>query len=65
MLSTIDVVAIGTLMNKIEDEAYNLIGEMTLFNFHWSNKRGPPKWVKGNPEVDAFTLLSAKADAMT
>jgi len=31
--STIDVAAGGTLMNKTEDEAYNLIEKMTLNNF--------------------------------
>jgi len=31
--STIDTVAGGTLMNKAEDEAYNLIEEMSLNNF--------------------------------
>jgi len=31
--SIIDAVARGTLMNKIEDEAYNLIEEMALNNF--------------------------------
>jgi len=40
--STIDAVAGGTLMNKIEDEAYNLIEKMALNNFN-----GPPN--EGNP----------------
>ena len=31
--STIDTVARGTLTNKTEDEAYNLIEEMALNNF--------------------------------
>ena len=35
--STIDAAAGGTLMNKTEDEAYNLIEEMALNNFQWSN----------------------------
>jgi len=30
--STIDAVAGGTLINKIEDEAYNIIEEMALNN---------------------------------
>jgi len=34
--STIDVAARGTLMNETEDEAYNLIEEMSLNNFQWS-----------------------------
>ena len=52
-------------MNKAEDEAYNLIEEMTLNNFQWSTKRGQPKRVGGELEVDAITLLSAKVDTMT
>jgi len=31
--STIDAVADGTLMNKTEEEAYNLMEGMTLNNF--------------------------------
>lgn len=31
--STIDAAARGTLVNKTDDEAYNLIQEMTLNNF--------------------------------
>ena len=65
MRSTIDVAVEGTLMSKIEDEAYNLIKEMTLNNFQWSTEQGQPKWVRGKLEVDVLTLLSAKVDAMT
>jgi len=52
-------------MNKTEDEAYNLIKEMTLNNFQWSTERGQPKRIAGKLEVDALTLLSAKVDAVT
>jgi len=41
--STIDAAAGGTLMNKTEDEAYNLIEEMTLNNFEWSTETSPTK----------------------
>jgi len=40
--STIDTTAGGTLMSKIEDEAYNLIEETSLNNFHWSMERAQP-----------------------
>jgi len=63
--STIGAAAGGTLMNKTEDEVYNLIKEMTLNNFQWSTKRGQPKRVGGKLEVDTLTLLAAKVDAMT
>jgi len=36
MRSTIDVATRGTLMGKIEDEAYNLTQEMALDNFQRS-----------------------------
>jgi len=40
--STIDAVAEGTLMNKTEDEAYNLIKEVALNNFQWSTEEAHP-----------------------
>ena len=52
-------------MNKIEDEAYNLIEKMALNNFQQSTKQGHPKWVGGKLEVDVFILLPARVDAMT
>jgi len=63
--STIDAAVGGTLMSKTEDEAYNLIEEMTLNNFQWSSERVQPRRVRGKLEVDAFTLLSDKVDAIT
>jgi len=61
----IDAAAGGTLMSKIEEEAYNLIEEMALNNYQWSNEQGQPKKVRGKHEIDALTLLTAKMDAMT
>jgi len=61
----IDAATGGTLMKKTEDEAYNLIEEMTLNNLQWSTERGQAQQVRGKLEVDALTLLSAKVDAMT
>jgi len=52
-------------MNKIEDEAYNLIGDMVLNNYQWSNERSQPKRVGGKLELDAIFILSAKVDAMS
>jgi len=62
---TIDAAVGGTLMNKIEDETYNLIKAMTLNNDQWSNERSQPKRVGGKFEVDALTLFTTKVDAMT
>jgi len=61
----IDATAGGTLMSKTEDEACNLIEEMTLNHYQWSNECGQPKRVKGKFDVDALTLLTANMDAMT
>jgi len=61
----IDAAAGGTLITKTEEEAYNLIEEMALNNFQWSNERGQPKRVGGKYYIDALTLLTAKMDAMT
>jgi len=36
--SMIDAAAGGTLMSKTEEEAYNLIEEMALNNYQWSNE---------------------------
>ena len=36
VMSAIDAEARGTLMNKTEDEAYNLVEEIALNNFQWS-----------------------------
>ena len=62
---SIDAAARRTLMRKTEDKAYNLIEEMTLNNFQWSTGRAQPRRVEGKLEVNAFTLLFAKVDAMT
>jgi len=37
---------------------------MALNNFQGSTERTQHKWVRGKYEVDAFTLLSTKVDAM-
>jgi len=65
MRFTIVAAVSGSLVNKTEDEAYNQIEEMALNNFQLSVERGQPKRVRGKLEVDALTLLYAKADAMT
>jgi len=65
MRSTIDAAAGGTLMNKTEDEAYNLIEEVALNNYQWSNKRSQPKRVRDKLELYAIALLNAKVDAMS
>jgi len=53
----IDAAASGTLMNKTEDEAYNMIEEMVLNNFQRSIERGQPKRVGGKLKVDTLYFL--------
>ena len=65
MRSIIDAAAGGTLMNKTEDEAFNLMEELVLNNFQRSTEEGQPKRVGSKLEVDAITLLSAKVDAIS
>jgi len=65
MRSIIGVATGGTLMSEMEDEAYNLIKEMMLNNYQWSNERCQPKRVGEKSDVDALSLLTSKMDAMT
>ena len=65
MRSSIDAAAGDTLMNKMEEEAYNLIEEMTFNNYQWSNERSQPKRVGSKLELDAISMLSAKIDVMS
>ena len=51
-------------MSKTEEEAFNLIEEMALYNYQWSNECDQPKRVGGKFDVISLTLLIAKMDAM-
>ena len=63
--STIDAAAGGTLMNKMEDEACNLIEDIALNNYQGSNERSQPKSIGGKLELDAISMLSTTVDAMS
>ena len=65
MRSTIDATTEGTLVKKIEDEAYNLIEDMTLNNFQWSRERAQHKRGRDKLELDAISMLSSKANAIS
>jgi len=52
-------------MNNMKYEAYNLIMEMALNNYQWSNERSQPKRVGGKLELDTIYMLSAKVDAVS
>jgi len=53
----IDAATGDTLMSKTGWEAYNLIEEMGLNNYQWSNERGQPKRIGGKFDVDALLCL--------
>ena len=57
MRSMIDAATGDTLMSKTGWEAYNLIEEMGLNNYQWSNERGQPKRIGGKFDVDALLCL--------
>jgi len=61
----IDAAAGGTLMIKTKEEAFNLIEEMALNNYQWSNEHDQPKRVGGKFDVNGLTLLTTKMDVMT
>jgi len=52
-------------MSKTKEEAHNLIEDMALNNYQWSNERGQLKRVGRKYDIDALTLLTAKMDTMT
>jgi len=58
--STTDAAIGGTLMSKTKDEAYNLIEEMALNNYQWSNEPYQPNRVGGKFDVDALLCLSQR-----
>jgi len=62
---TIDEPGGGTLMNKTEDKAYNLIEEIALNNYQWSNERIRPERVGDKLELDAISMFFTKVDAMS
>ena len=62
--SMIDAGVGRTLMSKTEEEAYNLIEEMVLNNYQWSNDRGEPKRVGGKYDINALSLLTANLNCL-
>ena len=50
-------------MSKPINEAKQLFEDMTSNNYHWGNERGQLK-KGGRHEIDAFTMLASKVDAL-
>jgi len=63
--SMIDAAAGGTLMIKTEEEAFNLIEEMALNNYQWSNERGHPRGLEASMISMLLLYLLKKMDATT
>ncbi|XP_042460369.1 uncharacterized protein LOC122043868 [Zingiber officinale] len=68
---SLDSAAGGALMNKSLDEAEEIIENVALNHHQWASKRssgacsGNQMKALGKFEVDAFSLMSAKLDALT
>jgi hypothetical protein len=54
----IDTPSNGAFMSKSQDDAYNLLEEMAMNNYQWSNKRNTPKKTDGMHEIDAIIALT-------
>ena len=62
---SIDTAAGGALMHKRIDEAYDLLENMALNHYQWSNVRGgTQKKFLGKYEMDALDIIAAKADSL-
>jgi hypothetical protein len=59
----IDAAAGGSLMNRSQTDAFNLIEEMALNQLQWSSERGTIR-APGRYETDALTKLGAQMEAM-
>ena len=60
----IDAAAGGTIISKTPKDALNLFEEMENIQSLWSNERTIIK-ITGAREVDNFTILNTKLDALT
>ncbi|XP_074570572.1 uncharacterized protein LOC141827240 [Curcuma longa] len=60
----LDSAAGGALMNKILEEAKDLIESVALNHHQWANERGNNPKTPGKYEVDTLTLLTAKMEAL-
>ena len=63
MKISIDAATGGVLMAKPISEADQLLEDIASNNYHWVSERGLPKQ-GGRHEVDAFTMLASKVDAL-
>jgi len=60
-----DVVAIGALIGKEWDEAYELLEEMVPNSYQWQSDRAMPKKVAGVHELDAISGIYAQLALLT
>lgn len=52
-------------MNKILDEAFDIIESVALNHHQWANERGHPMKTLGKYDMNALDLILAKMDALT
>lgn len=59
----IDAAAGGAFMRKNRDESWNLLEQMAMNNFQWSNERSIPKKASVN-EIDAVSALATQVQSL-
>ncbi|XP_039146852.1 uncharacterized protein LOC120284115 [Dioscorea cayenensis subsp. rotundata] len=62
---SVDAASGGALMNKMVDDAYNLIEDMALNHYQWTSERNTTPKPAGRHKVETLNLISAKVDALT
>ncbi|KAG8488716.1 hypothetical protein CXB51_016697 [Gossypium anomalum] len=60
----IDAAASGTINNKILEEAYEFINEMSLNNYQWQVMRTKPTKAAGIYNVDSVSMLSNQVELL-
>ena len=63
MKISIDAAVGGTLMAKTINETKQVFEDMASNKYHWGSERGQPK-NKGRHEINAFTMLASKVEAL-
>jgi len=61
---SVDVTALGTLIEKSVEVAKGLSKDMAFTNYHWSSQRDSSKEIGGKYDVDAVNFLGSDTDAL-
>lgn len=55
----------GAFMSKYQDDAYNMLEEMSINNYQWLSERILPKKVAGLHEIKTITTLTTQVHTLT